>query len=57
MDEDTTYKMQDADCDLVMSVCDRCGKHEPPNECELCLSDEYKKCPKIVAARIGNKNE
>ena len=57
MDEDTTYKMQDAVCDLVMSVCDRCGKHEPPNECELCLSDEYKKCPKIVAACIGNKNE
>jgi hypothetical protein len=47
---DTTYEAQDRDCDFVMAVCDTCGKHEPPKECKLCMSDAYKKCPKIVAA-------
>lgn len=45
---DTNYEMQDRDCDIIMSICDKCGKHEPPNECELCLSDAYKKCPLII---------
>jgi hypothetical protein len=47
---DSNYEMQERDCDFIMSVCDECGKHTPPNECELCLSDAYKKCPKIVEA-------
>lgn len=47
---DTNYESQMVECDIVMSVCDECGKHTPPNECELCLSEAYKQCPLIVKA-------
>ena len=47
---DFGFEIQDQDCDFVMGICEKCGKHTPPNECELCLSDAYKKCSKIIEA-------
>lgn len=47
---DHGFEAQCRDADFIIDICDKCGKHTPPNECELCLSDAYKKCPKIVAA-------
>ena len=44
------FEAQERDCDFVMDICEKCGKHTPPDECELCLSDAYKQCPKIVEA-------
>jgi hypothetical protein len=45
---DHGFEAQCRDSDFILSICDECGT--PPDECELCLSDAYKKCPKIVAA-------
>jgi len=50
------YETAELGCDIIMSACDPCGKHTPPNECELCLSDAYLQCPKVMAA-IENYNK
>lgn len=44
------YEIADRECDIVMAACEACGKHTPPNECELCLSDAYKECTTVKAA-------
>jgi len=45
------WDAEERDCDVVMAACDACGKHTPPNECELCLSDAYNDCSIVKAAR------